>query len=94
MNTDTPILTSLAASDTRQTVSPHGQDSTVYTMDVNGTQIIITNKSASANERMYLKQNYFKFKINIILQCECYSNITRLVWILQIIQFYKSHSFT
>lgn len=56
VNTDTPILTSFAASDTRQTVAPHGQDSTVYTMDVNGTHVMITRRSASARERMYLKE--------------------------------------
>lgn len=55
VNTDTPILTSLAASDTLQTVSPHGQDSTVYTIDVNGTQVMMTRRSARAKERIYLE---------------------------------------
>lgn len=57
VNTDTPILTSLAASDTLQTVSPQGQDSKVYTIDVNGTQVMMTRRSARARESMYLEKH-------------------------------------
>lgn len=55
VNTDTPMLTSFAASDTRQTVAPQGHDSTVYTIEVKGTHVMITRRSAKASERMYLE---------------------------------------
>lgn len=55
MNTETPIEMSFANSVTRQSVPPHGHDSNVYTIDVNGTQISITSKSASASESIYLE---------------------------------------
>lgn len=57
VNTDTPIEISLAVSDNLHTNVPQGQDSRVYTKDVKGTQVMMTSKSASANEKMYLKQN-------------------------------------
>lgn len=54
VNTDTPMLTSLAVSDILQISSPQGQDSSVYMTETNGTQMRITNRSASAKEKMYL----------------------------------------
>lgn len=53
---------SFTVSDNLQSATPQGQYSTVYTIDVNGTQVIITNKSANANDRMYLKQENIKKK--------------------------------
>lgn len=38
----------------RHNAEPHGHDSSVYSSDANGTHIIITSKSANANENMYL----------------------------------------
>lgn len=55
VNTDTPIDTSFTNSDIVQMVLPHGHDSNVYTSDTNGTDVTMTSKSASANDRMYLK---------------------------------------
>lgn len=54
VNTDTPIDISLMVSDNLQTASPQGQESTVYTVDVNGTHVIITSRSAKANDKIYL----------------------------------------
>lgn len=48
------MLTSLAASDILHISSPHGQDSKVYIMETNGTQMRITRRSARAKEKMYL----------------------------------------
>lgn len=55
VKTDTPTDISLAVSETLQINSPHGHDSTVYTTEVKGTLVIITNKSAKARDKMYLK---------------------------------------
>lgn len=54
VNTDTPIDISFAHSVIRHNADPHGHDSSVYNSDANGTHMIITNKSANANENMYL----------------------------------------
>lgn len=54
VKTDTPIETSFADSVIRHNIAPHGHDSNVYTIDASGTQIKITNRSASANEKIYL----------------------------------------
>lgn len=66
VNTDTPMLTSFALSDTLQTVSPHGHDSKVYTIDVNGTQVMMTRRSARARERMYLEKHKTCLVINYL----------------------------
>lgn len=58
------MLTSLAVSDTLQTVAPHGHDSSVYTMEVNGTHVIMTRRSASARDRMYLEREKEKHTIS------------------------------
>lgn len=52
VNTDTPTEMSFAVSDILQINSPHGQDSTVYIIDVNGTLVRITSRSASAKDKM------------------------------------------
>lgn len=54
VNTDTPMETSLVASLSLHMSSPYGQDSTVYTVDVNGTHVMITNRSPSARLSMYV----------------------------------------
>lgn len=56
VNTETPIEISFADSVMRQSIPPHGHDSNVYTIDASGTHIKITNKSARANENMYLAE--------------------------------------
>lgn len=53
---DTPMDMSLAVSEILQISSPHGHDSMVYTIDVKGTLVIRTRRSANANERIYLKK--------------------------------------
>lgn len=55
MNTETPIEISFAVSEILQTAVPQGYDSTVYIIDINGTQVTITSRSARDRERMYLK---------------------------------------
>lgn len=57
------MLTSLAASETRQTVEPHGQDSSVYTIDVKGTQVMITRRSANASDKIYLWNIKFDYNM-------------------------------
>lgn len=52
VNTDTPMENSLPVSESLQMSSPHGHDSTVYTVDVKGTVVTITRRSAMAKERM------------------------------------------
>lgn len=60
MNTDTPIDISLAHSVTRHSADPHGHESNVYIKDVNGTHMMITSKSANANEKMYLRARKYQ----------------------------------
>lgn len=57
VNTDTPIDTSFTNSDIVQIVLPHGHDSNVQTTDTNGTDVMMTSKSANANDRIYLEKN-------------------------------------
>lgn len=52
VKTETPTEMSLANSVRRQRVLPIGEDSVVYTISANGTQIIITSRSAKAKEKM------------------------------------------
>lgn len=52
VNTETPTEMSFANSERRQRVLPSGEDSVVYTIMAKGTQMIITSRSASANEKM------------------------------------------
>lgn len=54
VKTDTPIERSLINSDAEHMVCPHGQESIAYTTATNGTLNSTTNKSATANDRMYL----------------------------------------
>lgn len=56
VKTDTPIDTSFTNSDIIHIDSPHGHEATVYTIETNGTVVIITNKSAKASDKMYLKR--------------------------------------
>lgn len=42
VNTETPMEISFTHSEYLQTVTPHGHDSIVYKIDVNGTQVTIT----------------------------------------------------
>lgn len=53
---ETAMDISLTVSDSLQMSWPHGHESTVYTMDVKGTLVIITNKSANASDNMYLEK--------------------------------------
>lgn len=57
VNTETPIDISFALSVIRHSAEPQGHDSKVYTSDANGTHIIITSRSANANENIYLKKS-------------------------------------
>lgn len=52
VNTETPMDMSFTVSDNLQSAVPQGQYSTVYTIEVNGTQVNITSKSASASDNM------------------------------------------
>lgn len=54
MNTETPMEMSLVASLSLHISSPYGHDSTVYTVDVNGTHVIMTNRSPRARLSMYV----------------------------------------
>lgn len=54
VKTETPIERSLINSENLQTTTPYGHDSTVYTVDVNGTQKKTTRISPKAKEQMYL----------------------------------------
>lgn len=56
VKTDTPIETSFTNSDSVHMYSPHGHESTVYTIDTNGTEVTMTSRSANASDRMYLKK--------------------------------------
>lgn len=64
VNTDTPIDMSFAHSVMRHNAEPHGHDSNVYNSDANGTHIMITSKSANANENIYLKNIFLKKQQN------------------------------
>lgn len=82
VNTDTPIDISFAHSVMRHKAEPHGHDSNVYNSDANGTHMIITSKSANANENIYLKQytnmystmclKYDDPSINLSGETKCY----------------------
>lgn len=61
VKTDTPIETSLKNSESVQSTLPQGHESTVYTVDVSGTEVTITSKSAKAKEKIYLKVDEFVF---------------------------------
>lgn len=54
VKTETPMLTSFAHSVSRHNELPHSQDSNVYIVPTNGTQIRMTSKSAMASEKIYL----------------------------------------
>lgn len=56
VKTETPMEISLADSVMRHSQLPHGHDSNVYTNDASGTQMMMTNRSASASENMYLER--------------------------------------
>lgn len=56
VKTDTPMLMSLADSETLHTTTPHGHDSTVYRIEVKGMTVMMTSRSAKASEKMYLKK--------------------------------------
>lgn len=71
VNTETPMEMFLDISDTLHTQTPHGHDSTVYRIEVNGTQVKITRRSANAREKMYLKKNRIEkmdLLFNFVLQ--------------------------
>ena len=54
VKTDTPMETSLINSENLQTSRPYGQDSTVYTVEVKGTQKRMTSRSPTAKLQIYL----------------------------------------
>ena len=56
VNTDTPIETSLINSEKVQSSPPQGHESSVQMTDVSGTVVTINNKSANANDKMYLQR--------------------------------------
>lgn len=76
VKTDTPMDTSFADSVMRHNNAPHGHDSSVYTIEANGTHIKITSKSANASENMYLKINVnittlIMFMMIMLQKCYC-----------------------
>lgn len=66
VKTDTPMERLFTVSDNLHMPTPQGQYSTVYKIEVKGTQVNITKRSASAKDKMYLeiKINFF---LNIYL---------------------------
>ncbi len=59
VKTETPMETSLINSENLQTNSPYGQLSTVYTVEVKGTQNRMTRRSPTAKLTIYLPPREF-----------------------------------
>lgn len=62
VKTDTPIEISLVHSLNLQIATPYGHVSNVYIVEVNGTQVIMTNRSPKARLIMYVFGTFRMFR--------------------------------